>query len=94
MVNRLIKGHDIHDPYLSSYHGDFYNFPPVLIQTGTEEMCFDDSVALAQKCVDAGTTVSLEIYNGMHHAFPTYSPELATSKIAHQQVKQFIDNLI
>ncbi|MCO5234129.1 MAG: alpha/beta hydrolase [Chitinophagales bacterium] len=56
-------------PFISPLYGSFNNFPPVLIQVGTEEVLLDDSTRLAKKMKLAGVIVEMEIWEGMMHVF-------------------------
>lgn len=56
-------------PFISPLFGNFNNFPPVLIQVGTEEVLLDDSTRLAKKMKASGVLVEMEIWEGMMHVF-------------------------
>ena len=88
------KGHDITDPYLSPSYGDYSDLPETLVQVSSDEIDFDDNVSIVKNCLMAGTSASLEIYNGMYHDWPTLSPELATTRFTLNQVKKFVNGLI
>lgn len=61
--------HDPTDPYISPVFGDFEGFPPMLVQTGGEEMLMSDSLRIVENCVKAGVPVQHSIYEGMFHTF-------------------------
>jgi virginiamycin B lyase len=53
----------------SPLHGDLADLPPLLIPVGGDEALLDDARRLATAASAAGTLVTLEIYEGMPHAF-------------------------
>ena len=42
-------------------HADLTGFPPILLQVGTNELLLDDSVRLADRAVQAGVDVILDV---------------------------------
>lgn len=73
------------DPLVSVLYADYTeNFPPTLIQCGTRELLFSDSVRLHRRMKEAGVDVDLELYDGLWHVFqfkPIESPEAATARV-------------
>ena len=57
------------DPYASPVFATFRDFPPIMVHGGSFEMLKDDASRLGDRAADAGTTVSVEIYDGMGHLF-------------------------
>lgn len=76
------------DPLVSPVYADFVrSFPPVLIQGGTREIFLSNFVRLYRALVDAGQHATLDLYEGMPHAFQAYpaqadSPESRTALAA------------
>ncbi|MFM7058503.1 MAG: alpha/beta hydrolase fold domain-containing protein [Planctomycetota bacterium] len=66
---RYLQGGDPQQPLASPVFGDFSGLPPLLIQTGAEEMLRDDSIRVARKARRDGVPVRLEIWPGMVHVF-------------------------
>lgn len=56
-------------PYISPVHGDFHDFPPMLMQVGEYEMLLSDTLDVAKKAKDAGVLVKEHVYKGMFHVF-------------------------
>lgn len=83
-------GHDLRDPYLSPYFGDFHGFRNVLIQVGSYEILLDDSVDVAEKLKQAGANVKLSVYDEMFHTFQNVVPDLEESKQAWEEIRQMI----
>ena len=49
----------------------------MLILVGTEEMLLDDSRRMAARARESGVDVTLEIWDGMIHAWPVFAAVLA-----------------
>lgn len=81
---------DLKDPYLSPLYGDYKGFPSLLIQVGTYEVLYDDSVSVAKKAEAAGVDVKLTSYYGMSHCFQQLFPQFAESKAAWEEIGEFI----
>lgn len=88
--NPYIGSEDPKNPLISPMFGDFRGFPPMLIQVGTHEMLYDDSVTVAQKAKEAGVSVRFTVYEGMFHVFQMSGPVLPDSKKAWEEAGAFI----
>ncbi|MFE3456727.1 alpha/beta hydrolase fold domain-containing protein [Nocardiopsis aegyptia] len=53
----------------SPLHGDLRGLPPVLLPTGGDELFLDDALRFAAAAAEAGTDASVDLYEGMPHAF-------------------------
>ncbi|SDM78501.1 Acetyl esterase/lipase [Allokutzneria albata] len=53
----------------SPLFGEFHGLPPILIPVGTDEVLLDDSVRFAEAAAAAGVDITLDLYEGMTHAF-------------------------
>lgn len=82
--------HDLRDPYLSPAYGDYTDMPPMLIQTGADELLLSDSKTVAEKAEKAGTDVKFIEYEGMYHAFYIITPHIKEGKEAWAEIKAFI----
>lgn len=60
---------DYSDPHLSPLKADLLNFPPALIQVGSNEILRDDSEKLSKQLIKCGVMAKLEIYSGGWHVF-------------------------
>ena len=83
-------GCDLNDPYLSPIFGDFSGFPSMLIQAGTYEVLYDDSVRLANKAEAADVDVKLTSYYGMSHCFQETFYDLPEAIAAWEEIKEFV----
>jgi len=71
-------GHDLKDPLISPLYGDFSNFPPTILISGTRDLLLSDTVRSHRKLRAAGVVADLHVYEGMSHAgylFTANSPE-------------------
>ena len=57
------------DAYASPAFANLKDFPPIMVHAGSAEILRDDASKLGDRAADAGTAVSVEIYDGMGHLF-------------------------
>ncbi len=62
------NGHDLKDPYISPIYGDFSNFPPTILTSGTRDLFLSNTVRTHRKLRRAGVIADLNVYEGMSHA--------------------------
>ena len=85
-------GKDLTSPFLSPLFGDFTGFPPTLIQVGTNEILYSDSIRLRERMLADNVHCQLEVWNpcrmelwpDMWHVFqmfPTRKSALAMESI-------------
>jgi sialidase-1 len=86
---RYLPQTDPRNPLASPVFGDYRGLPPVLIQTGEQEMLRDDSVRVAKKARADGVPVILEIWPGMVHVFQIRG--LPESREAIERIGKFIN---
>ncbi len=89
--SRYLGAEDPMNPLASPVFGDFHGLPPILIQTGADEMLRDDSIRVAKKARRDGVPVSLEIWPGMVHVFQIRG--LPESEIAINRIGDFVRNM-
>lgn len=75
-------------PYCSPIYGDFHGFPRLMVNVGTEEILYDDSVALAKKAKESGVDVRFREWEGLFHVFPLF--DMPESEEACQEIADFI----
>ncbi len=78
-------------PLISPIYADFHNFPPLLIQVGSDEVLLDDSRMLAEKAKSAGVDVTLKIWEEMWHVWPALGDLIPESKRAFEEIGDFIN---
>jgi len=81
---------DRKDPRVSPLYGDFGNFPPLLIQIGSNETLLDDATRLAARAGAADVAVTLEIWPQMIHAWPLWNAHLEDGRRALANAESFI----
>lgn len=78
-------------PYVSPVYGDYSKgFPPTLIQVGTKEIFFSNSVRHYQALDLAGIEVKLDPYEGMWHVFQAFHWQLPESDTARKKMAKFL----
>ncbi|MBO4592406.1 MAG: alpha/beta hydrolase [Eubacterium sp.] len=92
--NPYIGDADPSDPRISPLYGDFDGFPPMLIQSGTDEMLLSDSESVAEKAKAAGVKVRFTKYPGMFHVFQMAGTIMDESKSAWAEVRRFLEEIL
>lgn len=77
-------------PLISPLFAEYHNFPPVLVQVGSEEVLLDDSTRLVRKMKDAGVDVELEIWDDMMHVFHWMAGIVPEGNKAIEKIGQYI----
>ena len=92
IYNRDYVGmHDVKHPYISPMFGEYWGFPPMLIQVGSIEMLLSDSVGVAYKAKQQGAKVRLSIYEGMFHVFQMGMMLMPESKRAWSEIGRYFE---
>ena len=86
----LPSGMDRKDTRVSPLYADFENFPPMLIQVGSDETLLDDATRLAAWAGAADVAVTLEIWPQMIHAWPLWNAHLEGGRRAIANAGAFI----
>ena len=86
----LPAGMDRKDPRVSPLFADLRNFPPMLIQVGSEETLLDDATRLAAQAGAADVAVTLEIWPQMIHAWPLWNAHVEDGRRAIANAVAFI----
>ena len=84
-------GRDLTSPMLSPLFGNFEGFPPTLIQVGSNEILFSDSLRLRERMQTARVHCQLEVWNDMWHVFqmfPVRKAALAMESIGNFLLEQ------
>lgn len=76
-------------PLASPLFGDLSGLPPLLIQVGTSEVLYDDSVRLAESVNAAGGKATLEPWDEMVHIFQLFAPMLPEGQQAIERIGEF-----
>ena len=86
----LPAGMDRKDPRVSLLDADLRNFPPMLIQVGSDETLLDDATRVAARAGGADVAVTLEIWPHMIHAWPLWNAHLEDGRRALASAGSFI----
>jgi acetyl esterase/lipase len=86
----LPAGVDRKDARVSPLYADFKNFPPILIQIGSNETLLDDATRLAARAGAADVAVTLEIWPHMIHAWQLWNAHLEDGRRALANAGAFI----
>ncbi len=77
---------------VSPVYGDFHGFPELAIHVGSEEVLFDDAVAIYERCIAADVNVTLRVWEELFHVFVLFeSPE---SDQAFEEIGLFFRNSV
>lgn len=86
----LPAGMDRKDPRVSPLYADLRNFPPMLIQIGSNETLLDDATRLVARAGAADVAVTLEIWPHMIHAWQLWNARLEDGRRALASAGEFI----
>ena len=81
---------DRRDPLVSPLFADLRDFPPMLIQVGSDETLMSDATRLAEAAGIADVAVLLEIWPHMIHAWPVWNAALEDGRLALAGASEFI----
>ncbi len=90
-INSYPGDHDKKDPYISPAFGSFKDFPPMLIQVGSNEMLLSDSETVAAKAREEGVRLRFTVYEGMFHVFQMAYTAIPESKRAWMEAGRFFE---
>ncbi len=84
------KKSQLKDPYVSPAYGNYNDMPPMLVQTGQDEMLLSDSTTIVNKSKENNGDAKLITYPGMFHTFYILTPWLPESHQAWDEIHTFI----
>lgn len=76
--------------YASPIFHSLKNLPPIYVQVGEHELLLSDSLRLAEKAKEDGTTVTLDIFPKMFHVFNAFWPVLPAARDANKKLADFL----
>lgn len=76
-------------PDISPIYGECSNLPPISIYVGTNEILYDQCIALNEKLKQLRNDVEIHIGNKMGHVYPLYP--IPEGKLARAQMIKFIE---
>lgn len=77
-----LSGQPSNAPLASPLFGSFDNLPPIQIHVGEDEVLLEDSRRYARRAQDHGANVTLHVWEGMPHVFPSNLGTLAAAEKA------------
>ena len=81
-------------PEASPLFADLSGLPPMLIQTGDDEILRDDSIRFAEKLEQAGVPVHCEIWTALWHDFPLFAPLLPEADLALERLTNWAEPIL
>ncbi len=90
LARAYVENARVEDPLISPLRADLRGLPPLLIQVGSHEILYDDSVRLASKAREAGVDVTLEVGEKMWHVWHATVPYVPEAKTAIRSIGRFI----
>ncbi len=90
MAKYYLKEADPKNPLASPLYGHYEKLPPLMMQVGSDEVLLDDTLRVAQKAVEAGVRVRLEVIPHMFHVFQLAAGILPEADAALGAVRHFI----
>jgi acetyl esterase/lipase len=67
MAKLYADGRDMKTPLISPVYGDFKDFPPTQLVTGTRDLILSDVIRVHRKMRIAGVVADLNVYEGVSH---------------------------
>jgi epsilon-lactone hydrolase len=90
LADQYVGAHNPRDPYISPLYGDPRGLPPTLLQVGSDEILRDDSVRFAERMLEAGCDVTLEIWPRMPHVWHAFAPVMPEARDAIARIGAFV----
>lgn len=94
MASAYLGKADAKTPLASPIYANLKGLPPLLIQVGTEEVLYGDTLALKRNAEEAGVDVSAESWGGMVHVWHVFHPILSEARDAIARIGSFVKNHI
>jgi len=89
-VRNYTKQENLKDSLISPIFANYDDFPPLLIQVGSEEILLTDAVEVTEKAKAASVDVNLTVWDGMWHVWHIASDLLLESRAAFDEIGRFI----
>lgn len=81
----------LNHPKISPLFADLSGLPPILVQIGTEEILYDDSIRLAENLKKSGGVVELKIWKDQVHVWQLLWPYIPEAKKAIREIAVFLN---
>jgi acetyl esterase/lipase len=83
---------DRRTPTASPLFADLAGLPPLLVQTGSSELLFDDAMRLAERAEAAGVDVTLQIFDDTFHVWQSFADHLPEAQDAMACIASHVDD--
>lgn len=94
-AGRLYAGtDDPRNPFISPVFGNFSQFPPTILITGTRDLLLSDTVRVHRKLRAAGVTAELHVFEAMSHGDFIKLPDSPESREAYREIAIFLDRYL
>lgn len=87
------------NPEISPLFADFEGWPPIFLQVGSREILLNDTLTIAEKMKEQGVSITVDVQEGMFHAFlilstiPVIGKLIPEFKHAMKNVQMFVESL-
>lgn len=81
---------DLKDPLVSPVYGDFSDFPPTYLVTGTRDLYLSDTVRVHHKLLEARVPTQLEVGEGQPHGGYLFT-DVTEVRATYSHVAEFFD---
>lgn len=85
-----LAGRDPRDPIASPLFADLHGLPPLLVQTGGEEILQADATRLERRADEAHVECQMEIWEGMWHVWHAWADAVPEARQAITRVGEFV----
>ena len=93
-IEIYLREADPRSPLASPLFADLHGLPPILIQVGSEECLLSDCTRFAEKAREAGSPVTLEVWDGMQHVWQYAASFMPEGKQAISKIGEYVDTIM
>ena len=83
---------ELSHPLVSPQYAHVHNMPPTLIHVGTLEALLDDSITIAKRMNEQGSSAKLKEFPGMWHVWQTLHGRMREADQSLEELGAFIRN--
>lgn len=84
-------GHDMADPLLSPINGEFEDFPPTILTSGTRDLFLSNTVRVHRALRRASVAADLHVYEGFSHAQYIFDWTMPETREIYKEIGGFFD---
>ncbi|AJI56432.1 alpha/beta hydrolase fold family protein [Francisella philomiragia] len=94
IAKRYANGEDVKSVGISPYYGDFSDFPPSILATGTRDMLLSATIKTHRKLRSCGVDAQLHVFEAMSHCQYLASPDIPEGEELRREIKDFFDKYL